>query len=113
MDNEKLKQFSSNFFDLADHRSELLRGTIPADELNDTKSLIVYKIDVGNKILGLDVTVRDENGSQLNVDRCSTLHMFAQHKLVSERVKKDVSCSFLEPKQFLHNFKTLKILVGT
>lgn len=89
IDNKKLEQFAVNFYELADHRSELLSGRIPADRLKETKSLITYKIDVGNKILGLDIVVRDENGCQLDVETSSTLQLYYQHKSVAERIKKN------------------------
>lgn len=43
---------------------------------------------MGNKILGLDLVVRDEQGNLLNPDETSTIQLYHQHKLATDRIRR-------------------------
>ncbi len=50
-------------YSLIEWRSQILSGTLPKDELAELKKKVTAKIDYGNRILGLDLVVRDDNGN--------------------------------------------------
>uniref|UniRef100_A0A8C3PDT5 Dedicator of cytokinesis 2 n=1 Tax=Chrysemys picta bellii TaxID=8478 RepID=A0A8C3PDT5_CHRPI len=82
--------------ELMERRSQLLSGTLPKDELLELKKEVTSKIDYGNKILELDLVVRDKNGNILDPDRTSIISLFQAHKqatsMISERIQEEM-CS--------------------
>lgn len=86
--NENFEQIQIQIYELISHRSQILSGTLPVDELKEIKHLVTSIIDTGNKLLNLDMVVRDEQGNILNPDETSTIQLYYQHKLASERIKK-------------------------
>ncbi|XP_069488465.1 dedicator of cytokinesis protein 2-like [Ambystoma mexicanum] len=90
---EKYSQVRLMMCELMERRSQLLSGTLPTDELLELKREVTTKIDYGNKILELDLVVRDENGNILDPDRTSVIHLFQAHKqatqLISERIREE------------------------
>ncbi|KAF6209244.1 hypothetical protein GE061_014989 [Apolygus lucorum] len=87
-------EIKTKFFELIAYRSQIISGKLPVDELRRMKRLVTSKIDVGNKILGLDMVVRDENGNFLNPKVTSTIQLFQHHQIASERINKSIN----EPK---------------
>uniref|UniRef100_A0A0A9Z7E6 Dedicator of cytokinesis protein 1 n=1 Tax=Lygus hesperus TaxID=30085 RepID=A0A0A9Z7E6_LYGHE len=87
-------EIKTKFFELIAYRSQIISGKLPVDELKKMKRLVTSKIDVGNKILGLDMVVRDENGNFLNPKVTSTIQLFRHHQTASERINKSIN----EPK---------------
>ncbi|KAF4529699.1 hypothetical protein B566_EDAN016654, partial [Ephemera danica] len=81
---EKIGQM---MYELMRFRSKILSGTLPVDELRDIKQMVTSKIDMGNKILGLDMVVRDEHGNILNPMMTSTIQLYWQHELATERIR--------------------------
>ncbi|XP_053125035.1 dedicator of cytokinesis protein 5 isoform X1 [Hemicordylus capensis] len=73
-------------YSLIEWRSQILSGTLPKDELADLKKKVTSKIDYGNRILGLDLVVRDDNGNILDPDSTSTIALFKAHETASRRV---------------------------
>ncbi|XP_030407878.1 dedicator of cytokinesis protein 5 isoform X2 [Gopherus evgoodei] len=71
---------------LIEWRSQILSGTLPKDELAELKKKVTAKIDYGNRILGLDLVVRDDNGNILDPDETSTIALFKSHEMASKRI---------------------------
>lgn len=81
----------------------------PLNQLDEIKQLIAAKIDQGNayvfvfpfenslqfttnfnRLLGLDLVVRDEHGSQLNPETTSTIEFFRAHEFAMKRIKSNM-----------------------
>ncbi|NWS44433.1 DOCK2 protein, partial [Probosciger aterrimus] len=92
---EQFQQVQSMMYDLMEWRSQLLSGTLPKDELKELKQKVTSKIDYGNKILELDLTVRDEDGNILDPDKTSVISLFHAHEeatnKITERIKEEMS----------------------
>ncbi|XP_069755178.1 dedicator of cytokinesis protein 2-like [Narcine bancroftii] len=98
------KKVRTMMFDLMEWRSQLLSGTLPKDELKELKQKVTSRIDYGNRILELDLVVRDENGNIMDPDKTSVISLFHAHeqatKQITERIKEEMSqtqsdtCSF-------------------
>ncbi|XP_044136813.1 dedicator of cytokinesis protein 2 isoform X2 [Bufo gargarizans] len=92
---EKFQQVQSMMCDLMEWRSQLLSGTLPKDELKELKQKVTSKIDYGNKILELDLNVRDEDGNILDPDKTSVISLFHAHKeateKITERIKEEMT----------------------
>ncbi|XP_043925470.1 dedicator of cytokinesis protein 2 [Protopterus annectens] len=92
---DKFYQVQSMMYDLMEWRSQLLSGTLPKDELKELKQKITSKIDYGNKILELDLVVRDEDGNILDPDKTSVISLFHAHEeatnKINERIKEEMS----------------------
>ncbi|KAM4653383.1 dedicator of cytokinesis protein 2 isoform 2-T2 [Amazona ochrocephala] len=92
---EQFQQVQSMMYDLMEWRSQLLSGTLPKDELKELKQKVTSKIDYGNKILELDLTVRDEDGNILDPDETSVISLFHAHEeatnKITERIKEEMS----------------------
>ncbi|NXK54071.1 DOCK5 protein, partial [Chauna torquata] len=73
-------------YSLIEWRSQILSGTLPKDELAELKKKVTAKIDYGNRILGLDLVVRDDNGNILDPDETSTISLFKAHETASKRI---------------------------
>uniref|UniRef100_A0A8D2LHM2 Dedicator of cytokinesis 5 n=1 Tax=Varanus komodoensis TaxID=61221 RepID=A0A8D2LHM2_VARKO len=73
-------------YSLIEWRSQILSGTLPKDELAELKKKVTAKIDYGNRILGLDLVVRDDNGNILDPDATSTIALFKAHETASKRI---------------------------
>lgn len=76
----------NQIYDLMTHRSKIISGTLPVDELKRVTKQSAEEIDIGNKILGLDLVVRDKNGDLINPDETSTIQLFYLHKNATERM---------------------------
>ncbi|MEJ1287605.1 hypothetical protein NN561_018626 [Cricetulus griseus] len=92
---ERFLQVQSMMYDLMEWRSQLLSGTLPKDELKELKQKVTSKIDYGNKILELDLIVRDEDGNILDPDNTSIISLFHAHEeateKITERIKEEMS----------------------
>uniref|UniRef100_A0A8C8E9D6 Dedicator of cytokinesis 2 n=1 Tax=Otus sunia TaxID=257818 RepID=A0A8C8E9D6_9STRI len=73
-------------YELMERRSQLLSGTLPKDELLQLKREVTGKIDYGNKILALDLVVRDEDENILDPDRTSVISLFQAHRKAAQTV---------------------------
>ncbi|XP_043939090.1 dedicator of cytokinesis protein 5 [Protopterus annectens] len=82
-------------YSLIEWRSQIVSGTLPKDELLELKKKVTAKIDYGNRILGLDLVVRDDNGNILDPDQSSTISLFKTHETASngidERIQEEKS----------------------
>uniref|UniRef100_A0A4W4F8G9 Dedicator of cytokinesis 2 n=1 Tax=Electrophorus electricus TaxID=8005 RepID=A0A4W4F8G9_ELEEL len=90
---ERFSQVQRLMWDLIEWRSQLLSGTLPGDEFKELKQKVTSKIDYGNKILELDLVVRDGNGNILDPDNASVISLFRAHEeataTITERIKED------------------------
>ncbi|KAM4577944.1 dedicator of cytokinesis protein 5 [Fundulus diaphanus] len=73
-------------YSLMEYRSQIVSGTLPKDDLVELRKKVTAKIDYGNRILGLDLVVRDEAGNMLDPGRTSTLSLFQAHETASRSV---------------------------
>uniref|UniRef100_A0A671X9T0 Dedicator of cytokinesis 5 n=1 Tax=Sparus aurata TaxID=8175 RepID=A0A671X9T0_SPAAU len=73
-------------YSLIEYRSQIVSGTLPKDDLVELKKKVTAKIDYGNRILGLDLVVRDEAGNTLDPDWTSTVTLFRAHETASRSV---------------------------
>uniref|UniRef100_A0A670YNK1 Dedicator of cytokinesis 2 n=1 Tax=Pseudonaja textilis TaxID=8673 RepID=A0A670YNK1_PSETE len=91
---EHFRQVQVMMCELMEWRSQLLSGTLPKDELKELKQKVTSKIDYGNKILELDLIVRDEDGNILDPDKTSVISLFHAHteatKKITERIKEEM-----------------------
>ncbi|XP_063232451.1 dedicator of cytokinesis protein 1 isoform X3 [Bacillus rossius redtenbacheri] len=95
--NENFETIKNRIYELIGYRSKILSGTLPIDELKEIKRLVTSKIDMGNKLLDLDMVVRDEQGNILNPDVTSTVQLYYQHKIATERIKRESSAVERKP----------------
>ncbi|KAG5840634.1 hypothetical protein ANANG_G00190820 [Anguilla anguilla] len=73
-------------YSLIEYRSQIVSGTLPKDDLVELKKKVTAKIDYGNRILGLDLVVRDEAGNTLDPDFTSTVSLYRAHETASRSV---------------------------
>uniref|UniRef100_A0A667Y3E7 Dedicator of cytokinesis 5 n=1 Tax=Myripristis murdjan TaxID=586833 RepID=A0A667Y3E7_9TELE len=73
-------------YSLIEYRSQIVSGTLPKDDLVELKKKVTAKIDYGNRILGLDLVVRDEAGNTLDPDCTSTVSLFRAHETASRSI---------------------------
>uniref|UniRef100_A0A8C6WZA6 Dedicator of cytokinesis 2 n=1 Tax=Neogobius melanostomus TaxID=47308 RepID=A0A8C6WZA6_9GOBI len=89
----RVKQVQRLMWELMEWRSQLLSGTLPTDEYKELKQKITSKIDYGNKILELDLVVRDENDNILDPEKASVISLFRAHQdataTINERIKEE------------------------
>uniref|UniRef100_A0A8V5FZH6 Uncharacterized protein n=1 Tax=Melopsittacus undulatus TaxID=13146 RepID=A0A8V5FZH6_MELUD len=83
---ERYRRVWQMMCELMERRSQLLSGTLPKDELLQLKKEVTGKIDYGNKILALDLVVRDEDENILDPDRTSVISLFQAHQKADQTV---------------------------
>ncbi|XP_029793791.1 dedicator of cytokinesis protein 5 isoform X1 [Suricata suricatta] len=93
------RQLQQMTYSLIEWRSQILSGTLPKDELAELKKKVTAKIDHGNRMLGLDLVVRDDNGNILDPDETSTIALFRAHEMASKRIEEKIQ----EEKSVLQN----------
>ncbi|XP_053574091.1 dedicator of cytokinesis protein 5 [Bombina bombina] len=80
---------------LMEWRSQILSGTLPKDDLAELRKKVTAKIDYGNRILDLDLVVRDENGNILDPSETSIICLYRSHETASrcidERIQEEKS----------------------
>ncbi|XP_043103667.1 dedicator of cytokinesis protein 5 [Puntigrus tetrazona] len=88
-------------YSLIEYRSQIVSGTLPNDDLVELKKKVTAKIDYGNRILGLDLVVRDEAGNTLEPERTSTVSLFRAHESASHSIDERIQ----EEKMRLQNLE--------
>ncbi|XP_031413970.1 dedicator of cytokinesis protein 2 [Clupea harengus] len=83
---ERVSQVQRLMWDLMEWRSQLLSGTLPSDEFKELKQKVTSKIDYGNRILELDLVVRDVDGNILDPDKASVISLFRAHEKASSKI---------------------------
>ncbi|XP_038599409.1 dedicator of cytokinesis protein 1 isoform X1 [Tachyglossus aculeatus] len=84
---EMFHSVRSMIYDLMEWRSQILSGTLPQDQLRELKKKVTAKIDYGNRILDLDLVVRDDDGNILDPEQTSTISLFRAHEVASKQVE--------------------------
>lgn len=69
-------------------RSQILSGNLPADEMKENKLLATAVIDTGNRLLGLDMAVRNEDGNVLDINTTATTQLYERHMNASDRIRR-------------------------
>uniref|UniRef100_A0A182T221 SH3 domain-containing protein n=1 Tax=Anopheles maculatus TaxID=74869 RepID=A0A182T221_9DIPT len=82
------KLVQSKMLELIRLRSQLLSGNLPVDEMKNIKLKATSEIDTGNKILNLDMVVRDDSGNIVDIDRTSTTQLYEHHLNAVDRIKR-------------------------
>uniref|UniRef100_A0AAR2JXQ2 Dedicator of cytokinesis 5 n=1 Tax=Pygocentrus nattereri TaxID=42514 RepID=A0AAR2JXQ2_PYGNA len=73
-------------YSLIEYRSQIVSGTLPKDDLVELKKKVTAKIDYGNRVLGLDLVVRNEAGNTLDPECTSTVSLFRAHESASRSI---------------------------
>lgn len=60
------------------------------DELVEFKKKVIVKIDYGNRMLGLDLVVWDDNGNILDFDEISIVVFFKVYEVVFKRIEEKI-----------------------
>uniref|UniRef100_A0A8C5ILH9 DOCK2 protein n=1 Tax=Junco hyemalis TaxID=40217 RepID=A0A8C5ILH9_JUNHY len=81
---ERYGQVKRMMQELMEQRSQLLSGTLPKDQLLRLRKEVTGKMDYGNKILALDLVVRDEDENILDPDRTSVVSLFQAHRRAAQ-----------------------------
>uniref|UniRef100_A0A8C3U585 C2 DOCK-type domain-containing protein n=1 Tax=Catharus ustulatus TaxID=91951 RepID=A0A8C3U585_CATUS len=81
---ERYGQVKQMMQELMEQRSQLLSGTLPKDQLLRLRKEVTGKMDYGNKILALDLVVRDEDENILDPDRTSVISLFQAHRRAAQ-----------------------------
>nr|XP_023016675.1 dedicator of cytokinesis protein 2-like [Leptinotarsa decemlineata] len=107
--NDNFEPIKNKIYDLLTHRSKILSGTLPVDELKRVTKQSAEEIDIGNKILGLDLVVRNQNGNLINPEETSTLQLFYHHKNATERMKNKFKeeVKDIQPKTAIQQFSNI------
>lgn len=66
----------SMLHEVINYRRRIVSGTLPADELIQLKRKVSEILDLGNKKLRLDMTIRDENYDPIDVDKISGVELY-------------------------------------
>ncbi|XP_026124948.1 dedicator of cytokinesis protein 5-like [Carassius auratus] len=88
-------------YSLIEYHSQIVSGTLPNDDLVELRKKVTAKIDYGNRILGLDLVVRDEAGNTLDPERTSTVSLFRAHESASQSIDERIQ----EEKMRLQNLE--------
>ncbi|KAI8499441.1 Dedicator of cytokinesis protein 2 [Branchiostoma belcheri] len=78
-------------YEMIDWRRQIMSGTLPVDELKELQQLVTSKIDFGNRLLGLDLVVRDEQGGILDPETTGTISLYRAHETATERIQREKS----------------------
>ncbi|NXY23455.1 DOCK2 protein, partial [Atrichornis clamosus] len=81
---ERYRQVKQMMQELMEQRSQLLSGTLPKDQLLRLRKEVTGRMDYGNKILALDLVVRDEDENILDPDRTSVISLFQAHRRAAQ-----------------------------
>jgi len=73
--------------ELMNWRRQIISKTLTADQVQQLKRQIAYKIDYGNKKLGLDLVVRDDTGDVINLDETGVIDLYKRHLQSSQRTQ--------------------------
>lgn len=84
--NKDFETILKQIYELISHRNKIISGTLPTDELRRITKQVTNEIDMGNKVLGLDMVVRDKHGNLLDPDNTSTIDLYNHHKNATERI---------------------------
>uniref|UniRef100_A0A8C0ULU4 Dedicator of cytokinesis protein 2-like n=1 Tax=Cyanistes caeruleus TaxID=156563 RepID=A0A8C0ULU4_CYACU len=96
---ERYGQVKRMMQELMEQRSQLLSGTLPKDQLLRLRKEVTGKMDYGNKILALDLVVRDEDENILDPDRTSVISLFQAHRRAAQTLTQRIQEETVRPLQ--------------
>ncbi|KFD46486.1 hypothetical protein M513_12628 [Trichuris suis] len=67
-------------------RSQITSLKLSLEEVKKLNYKIALKVDVGNRMLGADLVVRDTFGNELQADNCSVTELYKYHLATVERI---------------------------
>ncbi|XP_050304413.1 dedicator of cytokinesis protein 1 isoform X2 [Anthonomus grandis grandis] len=107
--NVNFEIMKNKMYDLISLRSQLISGALPLDEIKRVTRQATQEIDIGNKILGLDMVVRDKDGNLINPHDTSTIQLFNYHKIATERMnnKAKVDEKEYQPKSAIQQYSNI------
>ncbi|XP_017848453.1 dedicator of cytokinesis protein 1 isoform X2 [Drosophila busckii] len=82
---QKIRRKMNN---LNNNRAALISGNLPLDEMRKVKLQATALIDTGNRLLGLDMVVRDESGDILDTNAICTTELYENHVNAMQRIDK-------------------------
>ncbi|XP_030369556.1 dedicator of cytokinesis protein 1 isoform X2 [Scaptodrosophila lebanonensis] len=85
---ENFQKIRRKMNELHNNRALLISGNFPVDEMRRLKLQATEQIDTGNKLLGLDMVVRDESGDILDTNAIATTELYEQHVQAVGRIDK-------------------------
>uniref|UniRef100_A0A8C5TUC6 C2 DOCK-type domain-containing protein n=1 Tax=Malurus cyaneus samueli TaxID=2593467 RepID=A0A8C5TUC6_9PASS len=94
---ERYGQVKRMMQELMEQRSQLLSGTLPKDQLLRLRKEVTGKMDYGNKILALDLVVRDEDENILDPDRTSVISLFQAHRRAAQTLSRRIQEETVRP----------------
>lgn len=86
MNRAKFDDLRKHISELINYRSKIISGTLPVDELKEVTCEATKEIALGNKLVGLDLVVRDVHGNTINSDLTSTTDLFSFHQNATESI---------------------------
>ncbi|XP_050420571.1 dedicator of cytokinesis protein 1 isoform X2 [Adelges cooleyi] len=108
LNNLNFKNVENKIYELVQFRSKILSGTLPVDELKEVQRLATSTIDVGNKLLGLDMVVRDEQGNILNPLHTPTIQLYKHHETATNRIQNASTAGIykklIDPINYMYNY---------
>nr|XP_006826015.1 PREDICTED: dedicator of cytokinesis protein 1 [Saccoglossus kowalevskii] len=111
---ENYELIRTMMLELITWRRQIMSGTLPGEEFKEQIQRVTSKIDYGNRKLGLDLVIRDDDGGIVDPTVHSTIAVFRMHELAVERILQetsDTNPAKLRPKGTTHSysfFVTLK-----
>lgn len=66
----------------------MISGNLPLDEMRKVKLQATAQIDTGNRLLGLDMVVRDESGDILDTNSICSTELYEKHVYAVQRIEK-------------------------
>ncbi|XP_031549558.1 dedicator of cytokinesis protein 1-like [Actinia tenebrosa] len=76
--------------DLMEWRRQILSETLPGDQLKQLKQKVTSTVDYGNRIIGLDLVVRDDDGNVIDPDSTGVIELYRRHLSTSEKITQSV-----------------------
>ncbi|XP_077992462.1 dedicator of cytokinesis protein 1-like isoform X2 [Glandiceps talaboti] len=76
---ESFDLIKNMLMELLNLRRQIMSGELPEEELKEIIQRVTSKIDYGNRVLDLDLVVRDEDGGIVDPTRHSTIAIFKLH----------------------------------
>uniref|UniRef100_H2Y983 Dedicator of cytokinesis protein 1 n=1 Tax=Ciona savignyi TaxID=51511 RepID=H2Y983_CIOSA len=82
----------SKMRELIEKRKRVLSGTLPADELTKICYQIADLVDLGNRLLSMDLSVRNETTCQLaDIRILSAIQVFRMHEVASSKIDRKIA----------------------
>ncbi|KAL1449777.1 hypothetical protein WDU94_002252 [Cyamophila willieti] len=86
-DRDGFNSLQKKMFNLIQLRRKIVSEKLPLDELKSVRSVASTMMDVGNKTLGLDLVVRDENSNLIKPKDVSAPNMYKLHAEANKRIR--------------------------